>query len=306
MKFINERAKALKQGTIRAMFDRANSMTDVISMGIGEPDFPTPEKICKAATEALYGGKTHYTANAGIMELRKIIAETSYLKGIHYDSASEIIITNGGMGALSLLMAVLLTPGDEVLVQDPQWLNYVEQIKYYGGVPVRVPTSEEQYFEMQPDMIRSCITDKTKALIINSPNNPTGCVMSPETMKKIADIAIEKDLLIISDEIYNTLLYDNIQVNTIAAMPGMKERTIVVNSFSKSFAMTGWRIGFATGPSVIIDRLTKCQEYFNSCVSSASQWGGVYALQHPELAEDLRKIFEHRRNILVGKISLNI
>lgn len=305
MEWINSRAKKLEQGAIRAMFDRANKMSGVISLGIGEPDMPTPKLVCEACKEALDKGITHYTPNAGTLSFRQAIAEKSYLKELHYDPATEIIVTNGGMGALSLLFLVLLNEGDEVLIQDPQWLNYAAQIAYCGGTAVRVPTDLEHNFEMQPEMIEKCITPKTKALMINTPNNPTGSVMTRQTMEKIAALAVKHDLLVISDDVYNTLLYAGEQAHCIAAFPGMKERTVIVNSFSKSYAMTGWRIGFVAAPAEIVDRMTKCQENFNACANAPGQYAATVALEHPELCEELRKTFERRRTILLdglGKI----
>ncbi|MBR1455847.1 MAG: pyridoxal phosphate-dependent aminotransferase [Oscillospiraceae bacterium] len=299
MEWINEKAKTLQQGAIRAMFDRANGMTGVISLGIGEPDMATPALVCDAAKEALDKGITHYTPNAGTLDFRKAIAQKSYLKELHYDPASEIIVTNGGMGALSLLFLVLLNDGDEILIQDPQWLNYVAQVAYCGGTAVRVPTDAAHNFEMQPETIEALITPKTKALMINTPNNPTGSVMSAETMEKIAQLAVKHDLLVISDDVYNTLLYEGAQAPSIAGFPGMRERTVIVNSFSKSYAMTGWRIGFVAGPAAIVDRMTKCQENFNACANAPGQYAGAIALDHPELCEQLRQIFERRRSILL-------
>ena len=299
MEWINEKAKTLTQGAIRAMFDRAATMSNVISLGIGEPDMPTPKLVCEAAKEALDKGLTHYTPNAGTLPFRKAIAEKSYIKDLHYDPATEIIVTNGGMGALSLLFLVLLNKDDEILIQDPQWLNYVAQVDYCGGTAVRVPTDLAHNFEMQPDEIEKCITPKTKALMINTPNNPTGSVMSAQTMKKIAELAVKHDLLVISDDVYNTLLYDGMQAPSIASFPGMKERTVIVNSFSKSYAMTGWRIGFVAAPAAIVDRMTKCQENFNACANAPGQYAGTVALDHPELCEELRDVFARRREILL-------
>ena len=293
MEWINEKAKTLKQGAIRAMFDRANTMTGVISLGIGEPDMPTPKLVCEACKEALDKGITHYTPNAGTLSFRQAIAEKSYLKDLHYDPNTEIIITNGGMGALSLLFLVLLNKGDEILIQDPQWLNYVAQVAYCDGTAVRVPTDLEHNFEMQPEAIEKLITPHTKALMINTPNNPTGSVMTRETMAKIAMLAVKHDLLVISDDVYNTLLYAGEEAPCIASFPGMKERTVIVNSFSKSYAMTGWRIGFVAAPAEIVDRMTKCQENFNACANAPGQYAATVALDHPELCEELRQIFEH-------------
>ena len=303
MNWINAKAKTLRQGAIRAMFDKAATIDNVISMGIGEPDMATPELVCRAGCEALEKGITHYTPNAGTLDLRRAIAEKSNLKGVGYDPATEIIITNGGMGALSLLFLVLLDPGDEILIQDPQWLNYVAQVRYCGGEPVRVPTDLEHNFEMQPETIERLITPHTKALMINSPNNPTGSVMSRAAMEQIAAIAKKHDLLIIADEVYNTLLYGTEPYLSIAELPGMKERCVVVNSFSKSYAMTGWRIGYLAGPAEIVDRMTKCQENFNACANAPGQYAATVALDHPELCEELRQIFERRRTILLDGLA---
>ena len=303
MDFRNEKAKKLKQGAIRAMFDRAATMTDVISMGIGEPDMPTPELVCRAGAEALQQGLTHYTPNAGTMQLRRAIAERASVAPVGYDPAQEIIITNGGMGALSLLFLVILNDGDEILIQDPQWLNYVAQVQYCGGVPVRVPTKAEDRFAMQPDVIESLITPRTKAIMVNSPNNPTGEVYSDEQLAAIAAIAEKHDLLVISDEVYNTLLYTGAKFRSIAELPGMKARTVVVNSFSKSYAMTGWRIGYAAGPADIIDRMVKCQENFNACANAPGQYAAAIALEHPELSEQLCTVFAGRRKLLLAGLA---
>ena len=238
MEWINEKAKTLKQGAIRAMFDRANAMTGVISLGIGEPDMPTPKLVCEAAKEALDKGITHYTPNAGTLAFRQAIAEKSYLKELHYDPNTEIIITNGGMGALSLLFLVLLNKGDEILIQDPQWLNYVAQVAYCDGTAVRVPTDLEHNFEMQPETIEKLITPHTKALMINTPNNPTGSVMTRETMAKIAKLAVKHDLLVISDDVYNTLLYAGEEAEQLTATlkPEGTEATIRWTSSNQTAA----------------------------------------------------------------------
>lgn len=302
MDFFNEKTRNLKQGAIRAMFDKANKLNDVISMGIGEPDMATPSAICNACKIALDKGNTHYTPNAGFLELRQAIAELSTIRNVGYDPTKEIIVTNGGMGALSLLMAVILNPGDEILMQDPQWLNYVAQIEYYGGKVVRVPTTAESGFEMQPEVIEPLITSKTKALMINTPNNPTGFVTKQATLQKIAELAIKHDIMVITDEVYNTLQYDGASNRSTAELPGMKDRTVVINSFSKSYAMTGWRIGYAAGPENIIKRMTVCQENFNSCANAPGQMAAIYALQHPEYTEELCATFENRRKIMVDAL----
>ena len=304
MEWINEKAKTLKQGAIRAMFDRANTMTGVISLGIGEPDMPTPKLVCEAAKEALDKGITHYTPNAGTLSFRQAIAEKSYLKDLHYDPNTEIIITNGGMGALSLLFLILLNKGDEILIQDPQWLNYVAQVAYCDGTAVRVPTDLEHNFEMQPETIEKLITPHTKALMINTPNNPTGSVMTRETMAKIAELAVKHDLLVISDDVYNTLLYAGEEAPCIASFPGMKERTVIVNSFSKSYAMTGWRIGYLAGPAEVIRGMALLQQSFVLSVNSFAQWGAVEAMTGPQdCVEEMRQQFDIRRKAMMEALS---
>lgn len=304
MEWINEKAKTLKQGAIRAMFDRANTMTGVISLGIGEPDMSTPKLVCEAAKEALDKGITHYTPNAGTLSFRQAIAEKSYLKDLHYDPNTEIIITNGGMGALSLLFLILLNKGDEILIQDPQWLNYVAQVAYCDGTAVRVPTDLEHNFEMQPETIEKLITPHTKALMINTPNNPTGSVMTRETMAKIAELAVKHDLLVISDDVYNTLLYAGEEAPCIAAFPGMKERTVIVNSFSKSYAMTGWRIGYVAANDQVSKVIANYLSHCTGSPSSISQKAAVTALTaSQESVEVMRKAFERRRDYMVERMN---
>lgn len=302
MRWINEKTAKLQQGMIRAMFDRARGMDGVISLGIGEPDMSTPKLICDAVAEALRQGMTHYTPNAGTLSFRRAIAEIPYIRDLHYDPASEIIVTNGGMGALSLLFLVILESGDEVLIQDPQWLNYAAQVGYCGGTAVRIPTDASHQFIMQPEVVESLITPKTKALIVNNPNNPTGAVMDSETLRQIADIAVKHDLLVISDDVYHTLLYDGIPYTSIASFPGMKERVIIVNSLSKSYAMTGWRIGFAAAPAEVVGGMTRCQENFNACANAPGQYIGTVALEHPEVSRELCEIFARRRQILLNEV----
>ena len=300
---LNDRARELSQGKIRAMFDKANTMTGVVSMGIGEPDLHTPEAICRACADALLNGYTHYTPNAGFPQLRQAISQYALDVPGLYDPMTEIIVTNGGMGALSLVMLVLLQPGDQVLIQNPQWLNYESQIRFCGGEPVGVPTSKENNLVMTAEDIRKCyVPGKTKALIINSPNNPTGEVVPLEELKKIAELAQELDLLVISDEVYNTLLYEGEKAVSISTLPGMRERTIIINSFSKSYAMTGWRVGFAAAPAPIVAKMTVLQENFNSCVNAAAQMGAIYALEHPELRNELNESLTVRRKVALEGI----
>lgn len=301
-KWLSAKAAALQQGAIRAMFDKARTMENVISMGIGEPDLPTPAPICDACTEALQKGFTHYTPNAGLPMLREAISKYGLPEPNQY-APNEIMVTIGAMNALSLLMLVLLEPGDHVMIQNPQWLNYATQIEYCGGVAVKLPTDPESGFALKAETIREhYVPGKSKILLINSPNNPTGHVMTRENLAEIAEVCKELDLLVLSDEVYNTLVYDGAEAVSISTFPGMKERTIVINSLSKSYAMCGWRIGYAAGPAEIIDRMSKMQENFNSGANAAAQYAATYALEHRELTKEIQESFAERRKVALEGI----
>lgn len=202
------------------------------------------------------------------------------------------------MGSLALCLQVILDPGDEVLIQDPQWSNYVPQVEYADGIAVRVPTYGNENFVLKSTEIEKRISKKTKVIIINSPNNPTGLILSKEELENIAKLSKKYDLLVISDEVYNTITYGR-DIFSIASIEGMRERTVIINSFSKSFAMTGWRIGYATGPKEIINKMAELQENFNACTTSISQYAAIYALTRLDLSEEMTKTYEKRRNIIV-------
>lgn len=299
---LNQKAFALKQGAIRAMFDKARTMENVISMGIGEPDLDTPAPIIEAAKEALSSGYTHYTPNAGLPMLREAVSKYGLpVSGMY--APHEIMITNGAMNALHLLMSILIEPGDHIMIQNPQWLNYAAQIEYCGGVAVKLPTDPENGFYLDPQTIRdNFVPGKTKALLINSPNNPTGHVLTRENLEQIAQVACELDLLVISDEVYNTLIFEDAEAVSISTFPGMRDRTVVVNSLSKAYAMCGWRVGYAAGPEALIDRMAKCQENFISGVNAAAQYAAAYALEHRELTEGLREVFRERREVAIAEL----
>ena len=299
---LNKKSFELKQGAIRAMFDKARTMTDVISMGIGEPDLDTPKEVCEKATEALQKGFTHYPPNAGLGILREAVSKYGLAEPGLY-KPEEIMITNGAMNALSLLMNILIEPGDHVMIQNPQWLNYAAQIEYCGGVAVKLPTDPENGFYLDPQTIRdNFVPGKTKALLINSPNNPTGHVLTRKNLEEIAQVACELDLLVISDEVYNTLIFDDAEAVSISTFPGMRDRTVVVNSLSKAYAMCGWRVGYAAGPEALVDRMAKCQENFISGVNAAAQYAAAYALEHRELTEGLREVFRERREVAIAEL----
>ena len=299
---LNKKSFELKQGAIRAMFDKARTMENVISMGIGEPDLATPVEVCEKAAEALQKGFTHYPPNAGLPLLREAVSKYGLPQPGLY-APHEIMITNGAMNALSLLMNILLEPGDHVMIQDPQWLNDASQIEFYGGIVDRIPTDPAKDFAVDAEEIRKrFVPGKTKALMINSPNNPTGHVMTREELEAIAKVAVELDLLVISDEVYNTLIFEDGEVLSIATLPGMRDRTVVVNSFSKSYAMCGWRVGFAAGPEALVDRMSKCQENFISGVNAAAQYAAAYALEHKELTKPLTEAFRRRREVAIREL----
>lgn len=297
---LNEAARSISLGAIREMFDKASKMDNVINMGIGEPNQDTHPEICRACADALMRGKTHYAPNAGIRELRVMLSKNGFIAKDFFDPDKEIMVTNGGMGAFSLVMQCLLSPGDEVLIQDPQYLNFKQTVQLCGGVAVPVPTNVQSGFCMNGEDIRKKYKKgKTKIIVINSPNNPTGEVIPKEKLLEIAKVACELDLTVISDEVYGSLIYDGAEQISIATLPEMKDRTIVVGSFSKAYAMTGWRIGYLAGPCDIVSQMIKVQEYFNSCINTAAQWGAKFALEHPEFAEEIRQSFEERRKVIL-------
>lgn len=301
--FLTQHAAELHQGGIRMFFDAARQYKNVINLGIGEPDFDTPDEIIQESCRCMELGATHYTANAGDLSVRRAVE--LYLKkyDVYYDAETQIIMTCGGMGAVSMSLLCTVSAGDEVLVPDPAWLNYISQINFIGATAVPVPTYEEDAFALTPENIERLITPRSKVLIINCPCNPTGATMTKMQLEAIAEIAQKHDLLVISDEVYCELLYDDQKHISIASLPNMRERTIVINSFSKSFAMTGWRLGFAAGPEAIISKMIVLQENLISCAPAPSQAAGKFALETMCGLEEMRKTYEVRRNLMVDSIN---
>ncbi|KPU42743.1 aspartate aminotransferase [Oxobacter pfennigii] len=307
MNYISRIALNLKSSSIRNMYNMANTMENVVSFAIGEPDFTTAANIIEASNKALMDGQTHYTTNAGILPLRQAIANKLRNKNNVNVKPDDVIITAGGMEALMLCMMTILDPGDEVIVTDPFWSNHPSQIIMCGAIPKFVKVYEEDGFVYNPDNIKNAINKNTKALLINSPSNPTGGVADEEVLKEIAKIAIENDLIVISDEVYQHLVYDDAKFMSIAAFPGMKERTVIIDSFSKTYAMTGWRIGYAAGASQIIQYMTKLQENVVSCVNTPSQYAAIEALEGPQdyLHYMLSKYTERRKLVVEGINSID-
>ena len=305
MKDLSRVSKVVTQSPIRQMFNKAIGMTDVVSFTVGEPDFDTPRHVVDAAVKALYAGEHHYTPNAGILPLRKAISKvTAESHGISYDPESQVIVTAGGMEALMLTMLTILDPEDELILGDPCWTNYSRQVLICGGKPVFVEVGEERNFHFDPEALEAAITPKTKAFIVNSPSNPTGGIADRALLEKLADIAIRHDLYVISDEVYSALTYGDNEVFSIASLPGMAERTIVINSFSKTYAMTGWRVGYAMGPAHIIANMVKLQENVAACVNSAAQYGALEALEgSQEPLHEMQAAYRRRREIIVEGFS---
>ena len=305
MKELSVVSQKVTPSPIREMFNRAIGMKDVISFTVGEPDFNTPEHIVEAAVDALRRGEHHYTPNAGILPLREAISDVTFVShGLRYDPETEVIATAGGMEALMLTMMVLLNPGDEFILTDPSWTNYSRQVLIMGGEPKFVPVNADTGFTYDPEALEAAITPKTKGFLVNSPANPTGAVVSEEVLKKLAEIAVKHDLWVISDEVYSKLLYDGNKAPSMATMPGMQERTIIINSFSKTYAMTGWRVGYAMGPACIIKNMVKLQENVAACVNSAAQYGAVAALRGAQDGfKEMLDTYAKRRKIVVEEFS---
>ncbi len=301
--FLNMRSAGMKESAIRSMFNKAKKIPGLVNLGIGEPDLNTPEEIIEEGSKALRSGKTKYTSNAGIIELRIEIAKHLNKYNLSANPEDEIIVTVGGMGALALCLLVTITPGDEVLLQDPQWINHFSQIKFCGGMPILVPVYEENEFKISSESIKKRITNRTKILMLNSPNNPTGTVLDYNDLKDIAKLAKEYDLLVVSDEVYSTFVYDGVKHHSIASIDGMQERTIVINSFSKSFAMTGWRIGFASGNKSIIEKMAMLQENLVACVNASSQYAAIKALSIFNKTDKMIEIYRKKRNLIVDGLN---
>ena len=301
MKAISRTTARITNSPIRKMFNLANSMKDVVNFALGEPDFPTPANIVNAAKRSLDRGETHYTANAGIFPLREAIAHSARQEyGINPDPEGEIIVTAGGMEALLLAMMVLLDPGDEVIISDPYWPNYSRQIETCGGIPRPVGVREENGFIFDPDDLRKAVSTRSKLIILNSPANPTGAVADRVTLEEIARFAIENDLYVISDEVYHHFIYDDVRHSSIASIAGMRERTLVIDSFSKTYAMTGWRVGFAIGPATIIGNMVRYQENFVGSVNTQAQYAAVEALEgSQESLNTMIQTYAERRKLIV-------
>jgi aminotransferase len=297
------RVDEVPRSGIRRFFDITATMTDVISLGVGEPDFDTPQQVIEAGIHSLESRRTHYTSNYGTIELRRALAHhLERLYGVKYDPTEEILITIGASEALDMACRATLDPGDEVILHEPSYVSYRPAIIFAGGVPVGVDTSLAENFSLDPAKVEAAITPRTKAILLNYPCNPTGAVLDPDVQDEIARIAVRHDLLVYSDEIYDRLVYGGYQMRTMAALPGMRRRTILMGGFSKAYAMTGWRIGYVCAPSEILEGILKVHQYMIMSAATVAQDAALEALKtgEPDVARMLGHYDRRRRLIVDG------
>ncbi len=299
-----ERVRRVKPSGIRKFFDIINTMPDVISLGVGEPDFVTPEHIRRAGMRSIELGHTQYTSNYGMLELREeIAAMLKHRYNLTYDPARELLVTVGVSEGVDLAMRTLIDPGDEVISPDPGYVAYEADIIFAGGVPVPVPTYAKYDFGVRASEIAAAITPRTKMILIGNPNNPTGAVVPRAELEAITRLAVEHDLIVAIDEVYSRLVYKGEHVS-IAAMPGMRERTVLLDGFSKAYAMTGWRIGYVAAPAYILEAMLKIHQYAIMCAGTAPQEAAIEALRHGE--EDVERMYNdyaRRRRMFVDGLN---
>ena len=297
---ISKKIETIQPSGIRKFFDIVSEMKDAISLGVGEPDFDTPWNVREEGIYSLEKGRTYYTSNAGLKELREEICRYVDRKyDLHYDANKEILVTVGGSEAIDVALRVMIDPGDEVLIPQPSYVSYLPCAIMADATPVVIDLKEENEFKLTKEELLEHITDKTKILIMPFPNNPTGAVMTKEELAELVPIIIEKDIFVISDEIYSELTYQG-EHCSIGSFPGMKERTIVINGFSKAFAMTGWRLGYAAGPAEIINQMTKLHQFAIMCAPTNSQYAAIEALRNcdEEVAKMVEEYNQRRRFLM--------
>ena len=297
---LSDKIVDVKPSGIRKFFDIVSEMPDAISLGVGEPDFDTPWHIRDEGIYSLEKGKTFYTSNAGLKELRCEISNYIMRKqGIKYDPINEILVTVGGSEAIDIALRCMVNPGDEVIIPQPCYVSYEPCAVMADAVPVIINLKHENEFRLTAEELEAAITDKTKILILAFPNNPTGAIMEKKDLEAIAEVIIKHDLYVISDEIYSELSYNEAHVS-IATLPGMRERTIMINGFSKAYAMTGWRLGYACGPELIMKQMTKLHQFAIMCAPTTSQYAAVEALKHGDGdVEEMREAYNQRRRFLM-------
>jgi aminotransferase len=302
--FVAKKMQVVPPSGIRRFFDIAATMDDVISLGIGEPDFATPPAIVGAGITSLNAGETHYTSNSGILELRVALADhLERLYGLRYDPETELLITVGVSEALYLALAATVDHGDQVVVPEPCFVSYNPEVVFAGGVPVNVRSSVDNDFQVLAAQVEAVITPKTKILLLGYPNNPTGAVMSRERLQDLAQLAEAHDLLVISDEIYDRLVY-GVDHTCFASLPGMRQRTILLGGFSKAYAMTGWRIGYAAAPADVLGAMRKVHQYTIMSAPTIAQYAALEALEQGEEAvQEMRARYDRRRRLIVDGLN---
>ena len=301
--FVSDKIKNIKPSGIRKFFDIANSIEDCISLGVGEPDFDTPWHITEEGIYSLEQGRTFYTSNQGLPELREEISKWNKRKYNLDYSKEEIIITCGGSEAIDIALRATLNPGDEVIILEPNYVCYEPDIILAGGVHIKIKLKNENEFRLTPEELESVITSKTKILLMNYPNNPTGAIMAKEDLEKIAKVIIKHDLLVITDEIYSELTYEGNHCS-IGSLPNMKERTITINGFSKTYSMTGWRLGYVMGPKEIMEQVKKIHQFVIMSAPTISQYAGLEALRNGDNdIERMKKEYDKRRKYLLKEFN---
>ena len=303
MKTYSKVAEDIKPSGIRKFFDIVSEMPEAISLGVGEPDFNTPWHVRDEGIYALEKGRTFYTSNSGLAELRAEICNWYKRYEVDFNPKTECLVTVGGSEGIDVALRALLNPGDEVIIPEPCYVSYVPCVSLAGGVPVTINLKNENNFKLQEDELRAAITDKTKILILSYPNNPTGAIMTKEDLIPIAKVCVEKDLYVISDEIYSELTYGGKPHASIGALPGMAERTIIVNGFSKAYAMTGWRLGYALAPEPIARLMTKIHQFAIMCAPTTSQYAAIEAVRNGDKdIETMRESYDERRKFLMKQL----
>lgn len=300
-KILSDTVQNIKPSGIRKFFDIAATMDDVISLGVGEPDFQTPWSVRKAGITSLEKGKTKYTSNSGLEQLRREISNYINRKcGVEYDPLREIIISVGGSEAIDATLRAIITPGDEVIIPQPSYVCYEPITQLCGGVPVVIETLAENDFKVTPEQLKNAISEKTKALILPYPCNPTGAIMERSDLEALAEVLRNTNIVVISDEIYSELTFADNDHVSIASIDGMRERTILINGFSKAFSMTGWRLGFACGPNEIISQITKIHQFAIMCAPTTAQYAAIEALRNcDEAVSEMKAEYNRRRRLIV-------
>lgn len=300
---VSRQIQEIKPSGIRKFFDIVNTMDDAISLGVGEPDFDTPWRVRDEAIYSLEQGRTFYTSNAGLMELKVAVAEYLDRKyDLHYDPKTEMMMTVGGSEAIDIGLRAMLDPGDEVIIPEPSYVSYLPCTVLAGGVPVIINLKESDEFRLTAQELEDAITEKTKVLILPYPNNPTGAIMEREDLEAIAEVIRRHDIYVMTDEIYSELTYQMDHVS-IASLPGMKERTVYINGFSKAFAMTGWRLGYACAPEVILKQMLKIHQFAIMCAPTTSQYAGIEAVRHCDReVEDMKMQYNERRVYVLRRL----